>query len=381
MIVFVDRSVFATHDREADDPGLHSSRMSALDTTLTRDRAFYSPGRSILALGADQVAAVAAMNEKIERSEIPFECVDCPCGSSRFAGLACSDRYGLIQSTVICTRCGLVQSNPRMTESAYRRFYESDEYRVIYEGDRFLDACQAHYLDGRGNAVYERVTSYRPATQIRSVLEFGAAGGWNLLPFLAAGIQATGYDYSRDLVTLGRTKGIDLVCGGLEDVAGQYDVIVLNHVVEHFSDVPQALRTLRAHLAPDGFMFVAVPDVEDFALGQLQNAHTYYFTRRTLEFCGALAGLRMTNHRRELSGHMSAIFVPSDEPLPDVSLLEGHYDEIAARLRRFERRHRLLAPVRVAGRILDSIGLKTPVRRLLRIDREMRLARVRQRGL
>ena len=339
--------------------------MAAVEERLIHHRAFDSPGRSVLKLAPDQIEAVRAMNDRIRRSEIEFETVDCLCGARRFAEIARTDRYGLLQPTVICVRCGLVQSNPRMTDDAYRDFYESDEYRRIYEGERFVELYEANYTDGRGAQVYERVTAHRPAALLGSVLEFGAGGGWNLLPFVHAGVDAIGYDYSPDLVALGRSKGVKLTQGGLDDVVGAYDAIVLNHVVEHFTDVPGALVSLRAHLAPDGFMFVEVPDIEDFYLGQLQNAHTYYFTRRTLAFAAGLAGLRPVDHRREPNGHMSAIFVVSDASPPDASVLDGHYDEMASMLRRHGRAYGRRAPVRAAGRLLDAVGLKEPVRRVL----------------
>ena len=334
-----------------------------VEDKLVHLRAFDRAGRSVLKLGRDQVAAIRAMNDMVRRSELPFERVNCLCGSGRFAEIARTDRYGLLQRTAICVRCGLIQSNPRMTDDAYRRFYESDEYRRIYEGDGFLARCEGNYSDGRGDEVYARVTAR--GQQIRSLLEFGAAGGWNLLPFAQAGVDVTGYDYSRELVALGRSKGLNLIQGGIDDVEGIYDMIILNHVMEHFTDVPSSMRKLRDRLAPDGLIFVEVPDMENFAIGQLQNAHTYYFTRRTLEFAVSLAGLRAVDQRREPNGHMSAILVASDAPPLDVGVLSGHYDEMAALVRRYARTYRLRTPVRVVGRALDSVGLKDPVRRIL----------------
>ena len=336
-----------------------------VEERLVHLRALDRPGRSILKLGSDQIAAVRAMNDRIRSGEVAFEAVDCFCGSSRFAEIARTDRYGLLQSTLICKRCGLTQSNPRMTQTAYRDFYESDEYRRVYEGDRFLERSETNYSDGRGDHVYAQVTSRRPAVQIRSVLEVGAAGGWNLVPFAESGIDVTGYDYSGELIALGRTRGLNLIQGGLDEVEGTHDVIVLNHVVEHFTDVPGALKTLRARLAPEGLVFVEVPDMENFHVGQLQNAHTYYFTRRTLEFCAGLAGLRLLEQRREPNGHLSAVFAASGSPAPDVGVLAGHYDEMAALLRRYARTYRLRTPVRAIGRVLDSVGLKEPMRRIL----------------
>lgn len=326
---------------------------------------FHRVGHHAIKLERDQIAAVREMNARIADGTIAFEEVDCLCGSDEFDLLATTDRYGIDQKTVICRRCGLVQSNPRMTESSYRAFYESEEYRRVYDGDDFLDRYEAIYHDGRGELVFERVTDRRPASEISSLLEFGAGGGWNLVPFMDAGVAATGYDYSAALVAGGREKGIDLHQGGIDEVTGTYDVIVANHVVEHLLDVPAVLRKLSQHLAPDGLIWIEVPNIESFYMGQLQNAHTYYFTAKTLEFAASLGGLRMTHLRPGVV--ISGTFEPDDglEPLaPD--FLAGHYDEMAELLARFERRSRRRAPLQPVIRALDATGLGDPLRRATR---------------
>ena len=75
------------------------------------------------------------LNKKIQNNDIQFEDVSCLCGRND-SDLICSfDSYGLDQKTVICRDCGLIRSNPRMTEEEYRNFYESDTYRLLYESE------------------------------------------------------------------------------------------------------------------------------------------------------------------------------------------------------------------------------------------------------
>lgn len=279
------------------------------------------------------------------------------------AELATSDRYGIAQRTVLCRRCGLIQSNPRMSEASLRLFYGSDEYRRLYDGDDFVSAVERNFEDGRGEIVLAGVAGVRPLAEIDAVLEFGAGGGWNLLPFVRAGVSAVGYDYSPQLVELGRSKGIDLRVGGLEDVEGSYDVIVLNHVVEHFTDVPAGLRTLASHLRPGGFLWVEVPDMDNFHLGQLQSAHTYYFTMQTLAHAASLAGLAATRQRHEPNSHMSAVLVP--DPAASVSV-GRHAEETAERLLEFQRSYRRRTPLRAVARALDAVGIGRSLRRALR---------------
>src|SRR2546427_12286919 len=47
----------------------------------------------------------------------------CICHGDTFETLATRDRYGLRLHVVICVNCGLIQTNPRMTEASYGEFY------------------------------------------------------------------------------------------------------------------------------------------------------------------------------------------------------------------------------------------------------------------
>jgi 2-polyprenyl-3-methyl-5-hydroxy-6-metoxy-1,4-benzoquinol methylase len=336
------------------------------DEQLITLAAFHRVGRASIPVVAGQREAVADMNRRLSQGELPVEAVACLCGGSTFAEIATTDRYGIAQETVICTACGLVQSNPRLTAAGYHDFYASDLYRRIYDGPQFLERYEENYTDGRGDAVLEWVAADGRLDAIGSLVEFGAGGGWNLAPFVAAGVPARGYDLSSELLPLAAEHGVEVRQGGLEDVEGTHDAILLLHVLEHMLDPVQALRTLAAHLAPGGRLFVEVPDIENFAIGQLQNAHTYYFSERTLRHYAARAGLVATSFEHvAATGHMRGVFVQAPGGRAPESPLDGHYDEMAERLRRYNRDYRLGTPVRAAGRALDAVGLKQRVKRVL----------------
>ena len=85
---------------------------------------FINKGCEFLALNKSQLDIRNKLNKKIQNNDIQFEDVSCLCGRND-SDLICSfDRYGLDQKTVICRDCGLIRSNPRMTEEEYRYFYE-----------------------------------------------------------------------------------------------------------------------------------------------------------------------------------------------------------------------------------------------------------------
>lgn len=193
------------------------------------------------------------------------------------------------------------------------------------------------------------------------MLECGAGGGWNLLPFVKQGLFVKGYDFSRELIKLGNRKGINLVHGSISDIKGKYDVIIANHVIEHLTNFLSDIKKLKSHLNDDGIMYIGVPDIQKFGMGHLQNAHIYYFTLKTLRYYMGKCGLKMMHHQPETGGHMSGIFVV-DEPQIDDKFLEGHYEEMTKMLRRYSR---LYYPRRFFLKVLDLVGLKNTIKRIL----------------
>ena len=191
--------------------------------------------------------------------------------------------------------------------------------------------------------------------EINSAMEFGAGGGWNLIPFQKEGITTKGYDYSPSLVSLGRRRGLNLFQGGIDDIKGHFDLIILNHVVEHFSDPIANLKKIKKHLNPQGIVYIAVPNVENFSMGQLQNAHTYYFTLPTLQYFMSKSGLKLIHHEIAQSIHLATIFVGAEEILPD-DFLSGNYEHMIGVIEKYRRRSS--NPVRkIIVRLLNLIGL------------------------
>lgn len=99
---------------------------------LLSQRFEYDKGR--LPHNTVQQDVVKRVREYIESGRYEFTRVGCPvCETGRFRQLAEQDRDGIWHSVVICRRCGLIQTNPRLSEESYADFY-SNEYRLLNEG-------------------------------------------------------------------------------------------------------------------------------------------------------------------------------------------------------------------------------------------------------
>src|SRR3989344_7177235 len=99
----------------------------------------HNPKKPYVKVSLRQKKYIHAFNDQVTRGQILFEKVPCLCLHNVFSLLASVDRYSMLQQTVVCKKCGLILSNPRMTEDQYKLFYTSDVYRNCYESQNFLE--------------------------------------------------------------------------------------------------------------------------------------------------------------------------------------------------------------------------------------------------
>ncbi|MEO8090249.1 MAG: methyltransferase domain-containing protein [Gemmatimonadales bacterium] len=257
----------------------------------------------------DLTPTQVAARESILQGDRPelYEAVSCPCGSD--AGdrlLAEIDRHGLPSRNVICLGCGLIRLTPRWREQRYRDFYQS-EYRALYNRSRSTKARYAEEIaadpstGARAAWIEQQVRGRRLPTAPR-VVEIGAGAGWNLARLPAAWTRI-GYDVDAEFLAIGRGSfGLDMrhgfVAEALAEIAAA-DLVLLSHVVEHFSHPGRVLETIRRQLLPGALLLIEVPgifrihrtnlDVRSY----LQNAHTFTYCAATLGDACRRAGLEV----------------------------------------------------------------------------------------
>ena len=98
---------------------------------------------------------------------------------------------------------------------------------------------------------------------------------------------------------------------GCEIEGGEFDLIILSHIVEHFLDPVGEVRKITDHLSASGVLYIEVPNADLFCPGGLQNAHTYFFSPRTLAHYMGGAGLSPRKIAR-FGPHIGGIFDRSE---------------------------------------------------------------------
>lgn len=277
---------------------------------------YQDDGVATLPLTPLQKRFVRQVVEKLRSGQYPLESVPCAvCGGHDFEQLAAKDRYGIPLSTQICKNCGLVQTNPRMTQAAYNEFYNC-EYRPLYEGELRANPKPLRLQYARGVALREYVARFlsHPPQETR-ILEVGCGAGGVLQAFHEVGFQVQGIDLGEEYVTYGREHlGLDLTVATIHevDLKRRPHMVLYSHVIEHILDLESEFRQVHRLLSPDGLLVIETPGLYHIpvnyahdCLRYLQNAHVYTFSLRTL--CNVLEPLGF----RLLSGteQVRAVFV------------------------------------------------------------------------
>ena len=252
---------------------------------------FVNDGVASLSLSPLQKEYIELFENKCRCGEYSLKNRTCECGHDDFEVIAQKDRYGIGVDTVICKNCGLIMTNPCLDDKSNNDFYKND-YPYIYRAE--TKPSEDIFKNSRDEAE-QIITFIRKHTGMTEgrVLEIGCADGRNVIAFAENGYDACGIDLSKEYVDFGKDKGLNLFCEDSETFEKRglkFDLIILNHVLEHLIDLDRDLSIIHKMLNPNGRLYVGVPGVKALSLGEykgdfllmLQNAHVFNFTKTTL---------------------------------------------------------------------------------------------------
>lgn len=98
----------------------------------------------------------------------------------------------------------------------------------------------------------------------RTILDAGCGNGEFLLRMARAGWEVHGLEPDPVASRVARAAGVPVTVATLEDAAlpaGSFDVITMNHVIEHLHDPAAALANIHRTLVTDGLLWIATPNL------------------------------------------------------------------------------------------------------------------------
>ena len=210
---------------------------------------YINNAKPFLKLNKLQKRIKADIEEKINKTIYNFEETQCPvCKIIKTIPLAEKDRYGLYNPTVICKKCGLLFSNPRMSFESYCQFYEK-EYRLLYAGETSfqMELFQTQMELGREIANFFEESNID--LKNKNIIEIGCGAGGILYYFQKNyNAKVSGCDLTSDAISYGKNQyELDLKHGNIEvfNQTHGIDIIIYNHVFEHILDINDELDKIK----------------------------------------------------------------------------------------------------------------------------------------
>ncbi len=263
------------------------------------------------------------------------------CGEQTAERIGTTDRDGQPLRTVLCHGCGLVWTDPRPDSDQTRKFY-AEEYRLQYKSTYVPKRKHVHRETRRAINRYQAISSLvQPGMRL---LDVGSGAGF--FPYVARqmGLDAQGIEPNQGFAKYAvDTFAVPTTNAFFQDVvlpSASFDLITVNHVLEHVEDPCATLSHLGGWLRTDGFLVVEVPNVEatyHAPQNRFHVGHLYNFNPVNLEHLGAKAGLAV--HTSRLVTAQRHIHITFEKPAFDVQSgddfkLPGNYQRVSSVLRR-----------------------------------------------
>ena len=220
---------------------------------------------------------------------LQLEAVDCCiCGSRASMPLAIGEdfEYRTSDDSFLvrrCDDCSLVYLDPRPAASEFGRIYPSNYHAFAFTKESF----------GLVHRVRERLEARRMLRATRglgdgaTILDVGCGDGFHLDLLRRYGNPSwrlLGVDLDPRAVQRARSRGLQVLLGGLDDVGvehGSVDLALCIQTIEHVADPAALLLGVRRVLRPEGRALIVTDNTGslDFRLFQHRHWGGYHFPR------------------------------------------------------------------------------------------------------
>jgi SAM-dependent methyltransferase len=270
------------------------------------------------------------------------------CGSSRRVDRFSFDLSIGTVKLVRCTDCGLHFLSPRPVLAELGRFYPADYYSFKDPSppdpapnasfkQRLRETVLADQLSYATQNGMSRVKipslATRPLKTLvglpaakpgGALLDIGCGSGTKLLELRRLGWTVTGLEISESAASAGRSHGLEIVCGSVDDLLAQgraFDAITMYHALEHMPDPRRTLESVAKLLTPGGELLIVVPNFNSLERRIYGSrwpwldvpVHLYHFEPAPLARLVQSAGLKIDHIAANLAGHSEG-YLPAWAP-------------------------------------------------------------------
>jgi len=212
------------------------------------------------------------------------------CGGEKASPFLTVKKYELVK----CQSCGLIfVANFSQSETSYSDDYFTQKNEYLNRWDEFCSIFES---------LIDKMLRFKKTGKL---LDVGAGVGILLSVAAKKGFEVKGVEVSEWASAFARNeKGLDIITGKLEAAnfkKESFDVVVINHALEHIEDPKGSLNEIYKILKEDGLLVIGVPNAgsimakikgPDWASLRPEE-HIWHFTPDTLKKLLKLSGFRM----------------------------------------------------------------------------------------
>jgi len=234
------------------------------------------------------------------KSEENFEFVRCNLCDSNFSTILFKGKDMIsktegVFTVVKCNNCGLIYINPRPGQNIIFNYYP-DEYWNIEEDNHInMEMKLKKFVHRFINKIYYKINIPNLNQNCNKVLDIGCGDGKGLFKLKEDGWETYGVEISPLAAERAHEKyGLNIFTGIVEDAQYEdefFDLIILNHVLEHLSDPKTTLIEINRILKNEGKLIISIPNVNSFEAKHFKKywtawelpRHLYHFTPFTIK--------------------------------------------------------------------------------------------------
>lgn len=191
-----------------------------------------------------------------------------------------------------CSSCGFHFTNPIPTKETIGAYYKSEDY--VSHSSSSKGIINFLYGKVRNYTLKAKVKLIRSFSTGQNLLDIGAGTGHFLNTAQKNGFSVEGLEPDSDAVAFAN-KEFGVKLKSLETLytldSESKDLITMWHVLEHVYDLRTDLAEISRVLKKDGFLFVAVPNMDSFDAKHYAEfwaaydvpRHLYHFQKNTIE--------------------------------------------------------------------------------------------------
>lgn len=231
------------------------------------------------------------------------------CGNDNFTTAADFDSYSVLE----CNYCKFGIVDPLPSQETLNALYNTSEYfqsHMAYDFNKITE-FEIQDLICRSKIMHGPNLKNIPINDSMRMLEIGTGGGFALKGFEEMGFEVEGVETSGVAVRFATQRlNLKIHHASLEefDTKERFDLVLLNHVLEHFMDLRSVTRKLVSLLAPNGILYVRVPDHHSYdrrVYGREWPAYAHYhisnFSEKSLVLLYQQEGLQVLRTKKFFS--------------------------------------------------------------------------------